>query len=140
MSPHCNFDHTSCHRDDDDDDDDDDGDDDDDDDDDAVMKGTQGQKRYPKELEQQRFCELSGELSGAICLTTLVLLGSALELFRSFFGAVRVSFLGCGVLVWPLGNAVVLHCTGQFSLDIVQESTEEVLLRLYCKDCHIEKT
>ena len=34
--------------------------------------------------------ELSGELSGAICLKTRVLLVSALELFREFFGAVHV--------------------------------------------------
>ena len=39
----------------------------------------QGQKRYPKQL-------------GAICLQSLVLLGSALELFRKLLGAVRASF------------------------------------------------
>ena len=53
---------------------------------------SQGQKRYPKELLRQRFAELSGELSGAICLKALVLLGSDLELFRKFFRAVRATF------------------------------------------------
>ena len=42
------------------------------------------------------FAKLSGELSGAICLKILVLLGSALELFRKFFGAVRAIFWLCG--------------------------------------------
>ena len=44
---------------------------------------------------------LSGELSGAICLKTLVLLGSARKLFRKFFGAVR-AISGFGVLFWLL--------------------------------------
>ena len=38
-------------------------------------------KGTPKNLCDKDFAELSGELSGAICLKTLVLLGSALELF-----------------------------------------------------------
>ena len=42
------------------------------------------------------FAELSGELSGAICLKTLVLLGSALELSRNVFGAVRAICLALG--------------------------------------------
>ena len=38
---------------------------------------TQGQKRYPKEvLSDKDVAELSGELSGAICLKTLVLIGN----------------------------------------------------------------
>ena len=49
-------------------------------------------KGTPKNLRDKDFAELSDELSGAICLKTLVLLGSALELFRKFFGAVRVVF------------------------------------------------
>ena len=51
-------------------------------------------KGTPKNLCDRDFAELSGELPGAICLKTLVLLGSALELFRKFFGTVRVLFLG----------------------------------------------
>ena len=35
------------------------------------------------------FAELSGGLSGAICLRTLVLLGGALELFRKILWSVR---------------------------------------------------
>ena len=45
----------------------------------------------PKNLCDKDFAELSGELSGPNCLKTLVLLGSALELFRKFFGAVRAA-------------------------------------------------
>ena len=50
----------------------------------------------PKNFCHKDFAELSGELSGAICLKTLVLLGSALELFRKLFGAGRAMF-GFGV-------------------------------------------
>ena len=46
-------------------------------------------KDTPKDFCNKDFAELLGELSGAICLKTLALLGSALELFRKFFGAVR---------------------------------------------------
>ena len=53
---------------------------------------SQGQKRYPKERVQQRFAELSGELSGGICVKTLVLSGSVLELFREVVSAVRAIF------------------------------------------------
>ena len=49
-----------------------------------------------KNLRAKDFAELSGGLSGAICLKTLVLLASALELFRKFFGAVR------GISLWVL--------------------------------------
>ena len=52
----------------------------------GVRKGT------PKNFCDKDFAELSGELSGAICLKTLVLLGSALELFRYFFGTVCLIF------------------------------------------------
>ena len=45
--------------------------------------------------------ELSGELSGAICLKTLVLQCNALELFRNFFDAVRASIWLCESF-WPL--------------------------------------
>ena len=44
---------------------------------------------YPKELCDKDFAELSGELSGAISLKTLVFVGSALELFRTCFGTVH---------------------------------------------------
>ena len=49
-------------------------------------------KGTPKNFCDKDFDELPGEFSGAICLKTLVLLGSALELFRKFFGAVRAIF------------------------------------------------
>ena len=50
-------------------------------------------KGTPKNFCDRDFTELLGELSGAICLKTLVLFGSALELFRKIFGAVRAMFL-----------------------------------------------
>ena len=52
----------------------------------AQRKGT------PKNFCDKDFAELSRELSGAICLKILVWLGSALELFRKFFAAVRAIF------------------------------------------------
>ena len=57
----------------------------------------------PKNLCNKDFAELLFKLSGAICLKTLVLLGSALGLFRKFFGAVRAIF-GFGVLFLALVN------------------------------------
>ena len=42
----------------------------------ARRNHSQGQKRYPKELLRQRFRWTSGELSGAICLKNLALLGT----------------------------------------------------------------
>ena len=56
-------------------------------------------KATPKNLCEKDFAELSGELSGAICLKALVLLGSALELFGKFFGTVRAIFLLWGSLL-----------------------------------------
>ena len=53
----------------------------------------QGQKRYPKGLLRQSFCRTSGESLG---LKALVLLGSALELFRKFL-VLFVRFFGFGV-------------------------------------------
>ena len=55
----------------------------------------------PKNLCDKHFAKLSGELSGAICLKTLVLLGSILELFRKFFGAVRAIFWLWGSFFGP---------------------------------------
>ena len=49
-------------------------------------------KSTPKNFCDKDFAELSGELSGVICLKALVLLGSALESFRKFFGALRAIF------------------------------------------------
>ena len=55
--------------------------------------GPSGTEKLP-----QRTCatkisaELSGEFSGTICLKTLVLFCSSLQLFRKFFGAVRAIF------------------------------------------------
>ena len=54
-----------------------------------------------KKLCDKDFAERSGELSGAICLQTLVLLSNdrqPLGFFRKFFGAVRVIFLALWVL------------------------------------------
>ena len=53
-------------------------------------------KGTPKNLCDKDFAELSGELSDAICLKTLVFLGSAIDLFRKFFGAVRAILWLCG--------------------------------------------
>ena len=62
----------------------------------------QGQKGTPKNLCDKDFAELSGELSGAIRLKTLVFLGSALlELFKKFFGAVRA-------ILWLWGSFLAL--------------------------------
>ena len=63
-------------------------------------------KGTPKNLCDKDFAELSGELSGTICLKTLVLLGSALELFRNLFGAVRAIFWLWGSFFWPL---IIVH-------------------------------
>ena len=57
-------------------------------------------KGTTKKLCDKDFTERSGELSGAICLKTLVLLCN--ELFRKFFGAVRVIFWLCGVILGDL--------------------------------------
>ena len=75
-------------------------------------------KGTPKNLCDKTFAELPGELSGAICLTTLVLLGSTLEFFRQSFGALRATFFGFGVLFSALdtrrryvGSAIVAAIT-----------------------------
>ena len=47
------------------------------------------------------FAEISGELSGAICLKLLVLFGRALELFRTFFGTVLA-------ILWIWGSLLAL--------------------------------
>ena len=60
-------------------------------------------KGTPKNFCDNDFAELSGELSGAICLKTLVLLGSTIELFRKFFGTVRAIF-------WLWGSSLALDC------------------------------
>ena len=57
------------------------------------------EKILPRSCVDKDLAERSGELSGAICLKALVLLGSdpvTLELFRNFFGAVRAIFWLCG--------------------------------------------
>ena len=61
----------------------------------AGRRRVRDKKSTPKNLCGKDLAELSSELSGAICLKTLVLPGSALELFRKFF-------VGFGVLFWPL--------------------------------------
>ena len=50
-------------------------------------------KGTPKSLCDKDFAELSGELSGAICLKTLVSLGSAPVVLFARFLALRSSFL-----------------------------------------------
>ena len=58
-------------------------------------------KGTPKNFCDKDFAEFSAELSGAICLKTLVLLGSVLELFRKFFGAVHA-------ILWLWGSLLAL--------------------------------
>ena len=61
-------------------------------------------KGTTKKLCDKDFAERSGELSGAICLKTLVLMGmtgNPLELFRKFFGAVRAIFWLCESFLVP---------------------------------------
>ena len=64
-------------------------------------------KGATKKLCDKDFAERSGELSGAICLQTLVTLfywvmtGNPLELFRKVFGAVRAIFWLCGSFLAP---------------------------------------
>ena len=65
------------------------------------MNPFRDRKGAPKSFCNKIFAELSGELSGAICLTTLVLLGSALEFFRKFFGTVRAFLLALGFFFDP---------------------------------------
>ena len=59
-------------------------------------------KGTPKNFSDKDLAELSAEFSGAICLKTLVLLGSALELFRKLFGAVRA-------ILWLWGSVLALE-------------------------------
>ena len=61
-------------------------------------------KSTPKNFCDKDFAELSGECSGAICLKTLVLMGSALKLFRKFFGAVRAILWLWGSLLGSSNN------------------------------------
>ena len=64
------------------------------------------EKMTPKNLRDRDFAELLGELSGAICLKSLALLGSALDVFRKLFGAVRATF-------WLWGSLLALdECCG----------------------------
>ena len=55
----------------------------------------------PKNFCDKDLAERWGELSAAICLKTLVLLGSALELFRKFFVTVRAIFWVWGSFLAP---------------------------------------
>ena len=71
---------------------------------DSVYFGTE--KVPQKNLCDKDFAKLLGELSGAIRLKTLVLLGSALDLFRKFFGVARAILFGFGVLYWVLISEV----------------------------------
>ena len=69
-------------------------------------------KGNPKNFCDKDVAELSGELSGANCLKALVLLGSALELFGSFFGAVRAIFWLWGSFLAPDRVPRLLGCYG----------------------------
>ena len=53
------------------------------------------EKDHEKKVGDKDFTELSGELSGAICLKAIVLLGNALELFRRFFDDVCWLYESC---------------------------------------------
>ena len=53
-------------------------------------------------MRDKDFAEPSGKLSGAICLKTLVLLGSAPDLLRRFLGAARAIF-------WLWGSSLALE-------------------------------
>ena len=85
----------------------------------------------PKNLYAKDFAELSGELSGVICLKALVLSGSARELFRKCFGAVRAIFwplkgstkIKTFLVRRPLGGNPVKHCLGW----VPKESAEKHL-------------
>ena len=66
------------------------------------QSGTEKAPPTKKNLCDKDFAELSVERSGSNCLKTLVLLGSALELFRKFLGAVRAIF-------WLWGSFLVLE-------------------------------
>ena len=61
-----------------------------------VVDSNSGKERYPKELLRQGFAELSGELSGAICLKTLVLpqkeCGKRSSITFFVFGTLSVTF------------------------------------------------
>ena len=74
----------------------------------VVIQGlsVRDRKGTPKNFCDKDFAELSGEFSGAICLKTLVLLGSALELFRTLFGAVRA-------ILWLWGSFLALDFYNQ---------------------------
>ena len=66
-------------------------------------------------LCDKAFAELSGELSGAICIKTLVSLGGALEWFRKFFGALRAIFWFWGsFLAAELHLTILSHFVGSF--------------------------
>ena len=53
-------------------------------------------KGTPKYFCDKEFAELSGELSGAICLKPLFYWVVPSNLFRKFFGTVPCDFLGLG--------------------------------------------
>ena len=63
-------------------------------------------KGTPKGFCDKDIAELSGELSGAICLKILVLLGSASNRSENSL-VLFVRFFGFGVLFWPLGLVTV---------------------------------
>ena len=85
-----------------------------------LMSGTE--KGTPKNFCDKDFAELSGELSGAICLKTLVLMevtGNPLKLFRKIFGAVRPIFWLWGSFLAPDNVKSLLRFEPQFWLEII---------------------
>ena len=73
------------------------------------MDKVRDRKGTPKNLCDKDFAEHSGDLSAAICLKTLVLLGSALELFRTFIGAVRAILWLWGSFLARLTLLTAIH-------------------------------
>ena len=67
----------------------------------SVLPKAGPKKGTPKNFCDKDFAELSGELSGPICLKTLVLLGRSLKLLRKFFGTVRAIFWVWGSFLAP---------------------------------------
>ena len=66
-----------------------------------------------KTLCDKDFAEFSGEFSGAICLKMLVLLGSALKLFRIILWYCSCDFLALGFFLSLEPNCFLPHVDDQ---------------------------
>ena len=98
----------------------------------------EGQKRYPKELVEQRFCRTSGELSGAICLnlTKPCFLGTAPELFKKSFCAVRaMSWLCIPFPPVKLGRALVGCNKRRYCMRLLKEGLRGAFLCIFARFC-----